>query len=231
MRDLLIITPTRGRPGNAERLARAAADTCTAETDLIFAIDEDDPSYAAADLGDALTVCGPRRTCPAWSNTIAAEHAPRYRALASLGDDHLPRTPGWDTTMLAALDDLGDAGIVYGDDIGQGANLPTAPVMTSNIPVALGWMFLPGCQHLFCDNAWLDLGREANCLKYLPGVVIEHLHYSRGAAPDDATYQETRGTWPHDEHAYLQWRRNQLGTDAAKIRKLRGTGGWGGAPR
>ena len=221
MRDLLIITPTRGRPGNARRLAEAVTKTCTADTELVFTVDDDDTSYDGTNLGAAILARGPRKTCPAWSNEITATMGPGYRAVASLGDDHLPRTKGWDTLMLAALDDMGGTGIVYGDDIGQGVNLPTAPVISSDIPAALGWLFLPTARHLFCDNVWLDLGREAECLRYLPGVVIEHLHHSRGASPHDRTYEETRGTWPHDEAAYHAWRRNGMAADVDKIRSLR----------
>lgn len=220
MRDLLIITPTRGRPGSAKRLAEAVDATCTADTELVLAVDEDDTSYDDVFI-DATVIYGPRKTCPAWSNEIAAEYGPGYRAVASLGDDHLPRTPGWDTLMLDALDGMGGTGIVYGDDIGQGVNLPTAPVISTDIPAALGWLFLPSCRHLFCDNTWLDLGREAGCLAYLPGVVIEHLHYSRGASPHDQTYEETRGTWQHDEAAYHAWRRDGMAADVDKIRSLR----------
>jgi hypothetical protein len=219
--DLLIITPTRKREKNAQRLIDAVAATCTARTDLILAVDDDDDSYANLHLGAARVVRGPRKTCPAWSNEIAASLGPGYRAVASLGDDHLPRTPGWDTLMLAALDDMGGTGIVYGDDIGQGANLPTAPVISSDIPAALGWLFLPAARHLFCDNVWLDLGREAECLRYLPDVVIEHLHYSRGASPGDQTYEETRGAWTADEAAYQAWRRTSMAADVDKIRELR----------
>ena len=227
MRDLLIITPTRGRPANALRLAEAVADTCTAQTDLAFAIDDDDTSYDNIPIG-ATVVRGPRKTCPAWSNWIAAEYGHEYRAVASLGDDHLPRTKGWDTLMLDALGSLGGTGIVYGDDIGQGVNLPTAPVISSDIPAALGWLFLPTARHLFCDNTWLDLGREAGCLRYLPGVVIEHLHYSRGASPHDRTYEETRGAWAADEVAYQAWRLGGMAADVDKIRKLRTPAGWAG---
>ena len=229
MRDLLIITPTRKREKNANRLIDAVADTCTAQTDLMLAIDDDDDSYVNLRLG-ARVLRGARQSCPAWSNEIAAKYGPGYRAVASLGDDHLPVTEGWDTLMLAALDDMGGTGIVYGDDIGQGVNLPTAPVISSDIPAALGWLFLPTARHLFCDNVWLDLGREADCLRYLPGVVIEHLHHSRGASPRDQTYEETRGAWTADEAAYHAWRRSPTGmpADVDKIRKLRAPVGWAG---
>ena len=123
--------------------------------------------------------------------------------------------------MLAALDDMGGTGIVYGNDIGQGENLPTAVVMSSDIPAALGWWFLPSCLHFFVDAVWLYLGREAGCLRYLPEVVIEHLHYSRGASPHDQTYEDSRGAWQHDEAAWHAWQRSGMAADVEKIRELR----------
>ena len=195
--------------------------TCTAETDLAFAIDDDDRSYDGLDLraiGAGIVTTGPRKTCTEWSNEVAAIWGSGYRAVASIGDDHLPITKGWDTIMLAALDDMGGTGIVYGNDIGQGQNLPTAAVISSDIPAALGWLMLPACLHLFVDNAWLDLGA-----RYLPDVIIEHLHYSRGASPRDQTYADadSRETWQHDEAAYNEWRRTGMAADVGKIRSLR----------
>ncbi len=109
MRDLLIITPSRRRPASVKRLTEAVAETCTARTDLVFAFDDDDPdvpdSIAAA--GAAAHVTGPRQSMCAWTNVVAAEHVGEYRALASLGDDHVPRTKGWDTMLLESLDRSG----------------------------------------------------------------------------------------------------------------------------
>jgi hypothetical protein len=224
--DLLIITPTRGREKNAQRLIDAVAATCTARTDLILAVDDDDAgSYADLKPGAAEVVRGPRVTFSERTNRIAAGHGPGYRAVASLGDDHLPHTTGWDAAILAALDDMGGTGIVYGNDIGQGENLPTAVVISTDIVAALGWMCLPACDHYYVDAAWLDLGREAGCLRYLPDVIVEHLHYSRGASPNDQTYADHAGSWQHDEAAYRAWRRNGMAADVDKIRKLRADAG------
>ena len=221
MRDLLIITPTRGRPGSAQRLAFAVLATATAATDLILAIDDDDPSYDDLAAGERLMLIrGPRMTCPAWTNKVAGFMGDQYRALASLGDDHVPLTPGWDTLMLDAIAGMGGTGIAYGDDGLQHENLPTAPVISSDIPAVLGWMMLPACWHLFCDNVWLDLGRAAGCLRYLPQVAIRHLHYTSGLSPLDATYAEAAPSWAPDEAAYHAWRRDEMAADVEKIRKL-----------
>jgi len=222
LRDLLVIVPTRGRPGNVLRLVQAMTATCTAQTDLALAVDDDDvfwdegvtwPSFVSVTRG-------PRRTCGVWSNEIASARGSAYRALASLGDDHVPHTAAWDSTMLAALDDLGGTGIVYGDDMAQRENLPTAPVLSSSIVAALGWFFYPPLIHYFADNVWLDLGRETGCLRYLPEVIIEHLHCTTGKSVRDQTYMDADYGWDPDHAAYRNWKANEMARDAQKIRDL-----------
>lgn len=232
MRDLLIISPTRGRPDSARRLIGAVAATATARTDLILAVDDDDPSYdEMADTawsrgsGPVLSgrhrfTRGPRMTCPAWTNKVAMESLGLYRAFASLGDDHVPETPGWDALLLAALEDLGGTGIAYGDDCVQHEALATAPVVSADIVATLGWFMYPLVRHVFADNVWMDLGREAGCLRYVPDAVIRHLHWSVGTAPRDLTYMERDSLWPQDEQAWLAWQREDMAIDAAKVRAL-----------
>lgn len=225
MRDLLIITPTRGRAASAQRLIDAVAATATAATDLILAVDRDDVSTYAGLTGEFTLISGPRKTCPEWSNQVAVEYAPRYRALASLGDDHVPETPGWDTALLAALDSMGGTGIAYGDDTLQHDKLPTAPVVSSDIVQALGWLFLPGLLHYYPDDVWRDLAAGAGCLAYVPDVTIRHLHYTFGTAVRDETYAHREATWAPDEAAYRAWRRDQMPADVAAVRSLRRTHG------
>jgi hypothetical protein len=49
-------------------------------------------------------------------------------------------------------------------------------------------MTFPGCIHLFFDNFVKQLGIDLNCLKYLPDVIIEHLHPVAGKAEMDEGY-------------------------------------------
>lgn len=224
MRDCLIITPTRKRPENAQRLIDTVAATATAQTDLLLAIDDDDDSYAGLKCTSNVTVVrGPRKSCPEWTNEIALERGSGYRALASFGDDHEPVTYGWDTAMLEGIDSMGGIAITYGNDTLQGINLPTAPVMSSVIVAELKWMFLPGLRRLFADNVWKDIGQEAKCLKYMPGVVIRHYHAAFGTAPMDASYAESAASWTHDEAFYWDWHERPDGLPAAvdKVRKLK----------
>jgi hypothetical protein len=218
---LLIITPTR-RLSSAQRLIDAVAMTATEDTDLILAVDDDDPAPYESDLGGRFKLLrGPRMTCPQWSNKLAVERGAGYFALASLGDDHIPETPGWDALLLDAIGRTGGTGIAYGDDTLQHQALPTAPVITTDIVKAVGWFFLPAARHYFCDNVWKDLGEAADCLAYVPGVIIRHTHYSFGTAPADAVYLEKQSSWGADEAAWRTWQRDNMASDAEKIRRLR----------
>ena len=212
MRDLLVITPSRGRPDRLADMLRATLDLSTAETDVAVAIDEDDiGSYidARARFDGEPRVkwfSGPRRTLTGWTNELAKFQGHGYRALASLGDDHLPRTEGWDTLLLAAIDAMGGTGIAYGDDGIFGERLPTAPVISADIVSALGWMCVPAVHHMCVDVGWKDIGLGAGCLAYVPEVTIEHRHPIAAKAQWDGTYLASEAGKEADRAAYERWK-------------------------
>jgi hypothetical protein len=190
--DLNVLVPSRGRPDAARELVDAFAETCTAETVLTFVIDEDDPvkdQYSplvsrgpGAPPYPAVEICYVDNTAHTMVyalNGAAAAEAARGEwapfAIGFCGDDHRPRTKGWDTEYLDALRELG-TGIVFAEDGYQGEKLPTQCAMTADIIRALGWMAPPALRHMYVDNFWLDLGSQADCLTYLPDVLVEHMH-------------------------------------------------------
>ena len=227
MRDLLVIVPSRGRPWRAAEMLDATLALSRAQTDVAVAYDSDDPaagSYTALSgrAGDrVIWYSGPRQSMSAWTNQVALEQAGNYRALASFGDDHVPRTEGWDSLLLAALDGMGGTGLVYGNDLLQGGNLPTAIVMSSDIVGALGWMTEPGMRHYCIDNAWKDLGDGAGCLAYCPDVIIEHCHPGAGKAVYDVTYAEEAARDREDQAAYDRWLEQGKAAAVAAVAALR----------
>jgi hypothetical protein len=50
-------------------------------------------------------------------------------------------------------------------------------------------MTFPGCVHLFFDNFVKQLGLDLEYLKYLPDVIIEHMHPVAGKAEMDEGYE------------------------------------------
>ena len=190
---MCVVVPSRGRPENADRLAKAFKDTNT-EADLYFVIDNDDPKwdeYAKNKNLRLLPADNKTGGCANSLNTGAVylldfSNYPLYDHFVFMGDDHLPRTQNWDKAFIQALGI--NTGIVYCDDLLQGANLPTAFGMSRDLVVELQGMTFPGCVHLFFDNFVKQLGLDLNYLKYLPDVIIEHLHPVAGKAEMDEGY-------------------------------------------
>jgi hypothetical protein len=223
MADLAVIVPSRGRPRQLRELVDAIHDTAVTDLEVYVGVDVDDPTraeYTAA----AVFTAGQRLSLSQWTNALAEQvldgpNPPRY--LASMGDDHRPRTKGWDRRLIGAIDSLGDApGIAYGDDRYQGAALPTAWVVSADLVRAVGWMMLPACAHLYVDNAVLALGQATGRILYCPDVVIEHMHPAAGKAELDDSYRQSnaRERYAADRAAFEAWRDGGgLAGDAAKV--------------
>jgi hypothetical protein len=192
----------------------------TQDADLLITCDDDDP--AAGQYGPGVRVMsGPRRLGPIL-NALAVAAAPRYEAVGTLGDDHRPRTPGWDRRLMTAL--AGRPGVAYGDDLFQGPLLPTAVVISSAVILALGYMVPPGVMHLYMDNFWLRLGHDLGVLEYCPDVIIEHVHPSAGKAEWDDGYARVNSAEnaAADYTAWDDFLHGQWPGDLARLRETLG---------
>jgi len=230
MADLVVIVPSRGRPKAARELYDAFATTRTS-AHLVFAVDDDDPTrneYRALIPGewvDNSEAEGQPSSMVKALNATAVRRAladdPPF-AIGFMGDDHRPRTVGWDARYLDALRELG-TGLVYGDDLLQRRNLPTQVAMTADIIRALGWMAPPTLVHLAVDNFWLDLGQGADCIRYLPDVVVEHMHPVAGKAEWDEGHRRVNAPemYARDLAEYARIKREVLPDAIGKVRALR----------
>jgi hypothetical protein len=223
MFEMTILVPSRGRPENIIRLMEAWSTTTTRDTRLLVLVDDDDPKlneYLAIPNIDIQV--GPRLRIGGTLNAVAPIEATKCFAIGFMGDDHLPRTEGWDDRFLTALDGVG-VGVTWGNDLYHGANLPTAVVMTSNIVTTLGYFVMPGGIHLFLDNFWLAIGRGIDSAHYLDDVIIEHIHPYFGKAEYDETYTEANDVKVSnaDETTFNNYVANQLQDDLQKLRTLK----------
>jgi hypothetical protein len=181
-------------------------------------VDDNDPELSGYEALGVSLVVGPRQRIGPLVNQYAVEAASEYDVVAFMGDDHCPRTPGWDEKILDAS---GPWSVVYGDDLFQRQNLATAVFMGSGLVRELGYFNVPGCDHLYLDNGWMTVGRELGTLTYLPDVVIEHVHYLNGKAPQDALYAEVNDPtmYAHDKAAFAAWANGRAADDLARVRK------------
>ena len=204
---LAITVPTRGRPHNLERLAKAVKETCTLDYEILARIDEDDNSVYPA-LEKVRYIVGPRIFFTASLNELAKVASEEgFTHVAILGDDVLPETVGWDEIMVNSLPELG---VAYGSDGLEHLHppdLPTHVVVPMEMYRRLGWLGMPTSRHLFLDNAWRELGRLTEFI-YHPDVKLSHLHRWNKAAPDDKTYQEAndKNKREDDRIAFETWR-------------------------
>lgn len=233
MVDMVIITPTRGRPQRLEKLYDAVQRTAMMDTVLAAAVDIGDPeqqAYAELDRRYSnLTVFqGPRRSLSSWTNEVAHKllrdlpNPPRY--LVTLGDDHVPETPGWDRRCAAAIEALGGelGGWAWGPDGFRRDRLPTWWVMSSTIVRRLGYVMLPTCGHMYVDNATQVLAEAAQRAVYLPDVMVRHetpFHVDYRHLADEGFARVNRPEqYERDGAAFARWRfGGGLSDDIAKL--------------
>lgn len=199
-KDLVVLVPTRGRPQNAARLSEGWKKTDTLNADLVFVTDGLDPELEAyrtlveeGVIGSLVTFGpdlegDPRPGMVRPLNRAASIYLEAYHYVGFMGDDHIPRTTGWEDRVIEALDS-GEPRVVYGDDLFQGRNLATAAFMHMRMVKAMGWMAPPALAHLYVDNFWMELGGILGGLVHLDDVIIEHLHPAAGKAGMDERYR------------------------------------------
>ena len=222
---MIYIVPSRGRPHKIEELIKSWDET-RINAHLFVAVDEDDPAVGAyrkilKDAPDWVSWrLAPRMRMIGTLNHWALKFIHHNDVIGFMGDDHRPRTIGWDEKIeITAL----DPAVVYGNDLLQGANLPTAVALPSDWIDVLGWMAPPCLTHLWADNFWRELGTELGRLTYLPDVVIEHMHPIAGKSEWDDVYVEVNSgeMYTNDASAYLKFKQTgEFDAAVARVRSL-----------
>lgn len=184
---------------------------------LQFICDEDDPALSLyAPL--LPVIVEPMGGVGPILNKVGPQLASHCDVIGFLGDDHRPRTPGWDTALCG---ELTQPGVAYGNDLHQGPNIPTAVLITAKVITELGYMSPPGCGHLYLDNFWRTLGEGLGWLRYREDVIIEHMHPHAGKAPLDEGYERVNSAQQYsaDGLAYDMFLANQWQQDLARLRE------------
>lgn len=221
--SIVTIVPTRGRPEAIGQLIHWFRRTTVIRShELLVLVDNDDPmlpDYLYEQ--NKLQRDDPQPNVTFWigerapiarllddhSIRACADYESTLRYVGFMGDDHRPRTPHWDQDILTTP----TPAIVYGDDLYQGVRLPTAVWMSTDIIRAINKFCPPNCKHMELDSYWRDLGLATGTLKYIEGMIIEHLHPAAGKAQMDEGYARVGSTeaYQADHLAYEQYRYSQ----------------------
>jgi len=224
--SLVVLVPTRGRPEKAVELEDQIYSTCAlTSTQVVFVVDSDDDRLGDYNRSVSKVLVHPGRKATGmvrpinWAVTQVWDD---YDVCGFMGDDHRPRTPGWDLEYVQALNNLGGVGVVWGDDLLQGPAFPTQVAMTMNIPKKLGYLCPPAFNHLCVDLVWRDWGEGVGKIRYLPNVVVEHMHPAAGKAPQDPGYERVNNQTAValDTETYYKWKKNDLQGELEKLREL-----------
>lgn len=219
--SFVVIVPIRKRPHLLKHFIDAFEDT-TDNADLVFVTDGDDDSYDGFDFrGHAVATIDPRATVVQKLNETAKNLMDSYDQIMSSADDCEFVTKGWDTKLVAALDDLGGSGWVYANN-GRRSDIPETWVASSDIVKFMGWFVHPGFCQYYVDNVIGDLGKRSDLLRYAPDVSILHHHYSvPGGIDKDELYSECEQLFgQRDLQAFQMWRGgNQAAVEVSKLRR------------
>lgn len=223
--DLTVYVPTKGRPDKIYDHETNFYSTSTINTRVVYIVSSNDPRkddyFDVSYIGDKPLIITPDK--PGFVDPLNKGYQLDRRSVYSyavgfMGDDHFPRTQGWDQQLVEQLIKM-KSGLVYANDGFQGENIPTQIAMTSDIPLALGYMTLPQLWHLYADNFWLDLGKALDKISYLPEVLIEHMHPATGKVASDVGY-EFSGSFEldmRDKIAYTKYIQDDLDGDVRNI--------------
>lgn len=206
MKKIAIIIPTRDRPHKINKMNQFWLDLTDPdiETDCIIVLDEDNedkypriPNF----IYEVIPSTGMRgMTYPL--NVAAKKYYQQYEYVGFWGDDHCPKTKGWNREMYNTLEKNKPFSMVYANDLLQCERLPTEIIMDSKFIQHLGDMVDPKLQHMYVDNYWLCIGRSIQNIHYLKDVIIEHEHYSANKSVNDDMYKTVDKMTSHDKEMY-----------------------------
>jgi len=120
-----------------------------------------------------------------------------------IADDILPRTKGWDIKLV---EKAGKDRIVSANDLWQSPNrMHGAVVYGGNVLRKAGFWMPEGLVHMFGDDVWEHLGRNAGIWDVLMDVVTEHVHWMNQKAPKDRSYENSHALMEQDGARFKVW--------------------------
>lgn len=137
---------------------------------------------------------------------LVLERYPNEDFYGWLADDLRPRTPGWDFKLSEVA---GDWDIAHCNDLWMGGSpiiragsLCGAFCWGGKLVRTVGWWGLPYTEQAGTDDAWICI-RDP---KYVPDVIVEHIHWKNQKRPIDLTDNHHRAD--PDMRKFYAWRDN-----------------------
>lgn len=218
MKEIAILLPTKNRTADFKIFADSWREFTEGKSVVIVGLDEGDTEYdeIKKEYPEFIYEHG-SGTPLEITNRLAVKYCETYNYVSFAEDDAIFRTP-WETIFINKLRELGDNGIVWGNDLLNKEMIVGLPFMNSKIVQRLGYMSPPELKWLFVDHFWVELGRHLNSLYYFPEVIYEHAHYSTGKRKKDHISEIVDEKGKADYYSYHEYKATRFMSDIAKLR-------------
>ena len=223
-----ILTPTRGRPGEALNMLQSAIVRAVDKDNirLWFWIDEDDETINdyATNFEDGPysewigKIIGPRTPLgKCWNKMAKADKSIDIYMMGN--DDWIMATHGWDEIIRKEAKKYPDGIYVfYPHDMNDGKC--TFPIVSSKWLETLGYLYPEIFEFLAHDTYAAQVGEKIGRLIKLP-FTVDHKHFAFGKAKYDKTYSHWRETGATKRDVELLAKSQDLiETDAEKLKKV-----------
>ncbi len=210
-----LFCPSRGRPTEAQEVLEAfLKNTTRSDVELVFLVDDDDPT---APQYPGSVVLGPPTGSPTGPLNRAAL-ASESDIVGFTGDDSRIETKGWDQRVVDALR---EPGFCWTSD-SHDWPWPSTIFVSRTIPETLGWLVLPELRRGFFDVVWVELARLTQSARMLDDVLIRH--DNSAGDPASPNFQPERLVPPAiiagDQVVFDTWMKVQARSDAQRLRRV-----------
>ncbi len=197
MVKLSLLLPTRGRPGFVAEFLQSVISSASdlQSLEVVVTIDQDDVESQGITCPPPLQmvkmVGSPGRPMGLMNQQCYEASSGRYVMLVN--DDVLCRTEGWDALIYKTFSQFSDnIALVYGNDLDQGAHVPTFPILSREACQAMGGLCPISYWNLHIESHIFDIFKQLKRLRhdrivYLPTLVFEHLHHTLNKSEADQT--------------------------------------------
>ena len=205
--SIAILTPTRNRANNCERFIKSIYNTTKnrGSVELHFYVDNDDPSIEAykslakhcyEEYNEfykcEFTFGAPMSVSQSWN--IIANKTTSYLMIMG-NDDLIYRTPNWDSELiqnLAVKYKQDPMWVAWFNDGINGDKHCAFPIISREWYDTVGY-FAPGCFNFGYNDTWVfDIAKRLDRTHYIPNILVEHMHFSKGKSEMDDTYARNR---------------------------------------
>jgi hypothetical protein len=184
-----ILCPTRGRPQSVLNLLKSLMDTSSVMPEVVFYIDDDDPTFPSTlPVSNSKVIRGPRILMTEMWNRCAEQASGEIMLLS--GDDVLFKTKGWDDQVRRAFAAFPDRLVlVHGDDGIHGNRFATHCFLHRAWIDAVGYFSPPYFSSDYGDTWINEVFNAVNRRVFLP-IETEHLHPIAGKGEWDQTHKD-----------------------------------------